>query len=56
VPITLEDTNLLIGPRKESDWSFVDNSSIQSKLESIENYAKDCLCKLAKKKDNEEAG
>lgn len=56
VPITLEDIYLVIGPRKESDWSFVDKSSIQSKLESIESYAKDCLRKLAKKKDNEEAG
>lgn len=55
VPITLENIYLVIGPKAEKQWNFTDKQGILRKQESIDDYAKQCLGKFAKKKAKSEA-
>lgn len=46
VEVVLEKVFIIIGPKQQKDWKFVDYNTIMKKIELIENYAKACIQKF----------
>ena len=41
--ISLEDVYLLVTPKEEKDWKFIDYDDFKNKSSQIEAYAQECL-------------
>ena len=49
VEVFLEKVFIIIGPKQQKDWKFIDYNTIMKKIELIENYVKQCIQKFVEK-------
>ncbi len=49
VEVFLEKVFIIIGPKQQKDWKFVDYNTIMKKIELIENYVRNCIQKFMEK-------